>query len=185
MPRCGQMSRSAKTRPSRARPISTGSPSSVLCTIFPGRSSAPTSATYHNPRSSSALSSCMVLFRGCRAPGGYVGVNSNRCLHRHERQIGIAGLATDLRQHAMHLAAMMGLVIEHVRDQQPLRLADFGLPRAGKPGEVAVERGGVEGLPPVEDCGAEISALALKVCPVPVGRNRLRKAAPRTRRRAP
>src|SRR5262245_35835220 len=59
MPRCGQMSRSAKTLPALVRPISTGSPSRVLWVMAPGRSPAPGSATYHSPRRSSALRSCM------------------------------------------------------------------------------------------------------------------------------
>jgi hypothetical protein len=39
-----------------------------------------------------------------------------RSLGRQERQIGIAGFAAGLRQHAMHLAAMMRLMVEHMRD---------------------------------------------------------------------
>src|SRR5216684_1501952 len=66
MPRCGQMSRSAKTWPPRPRPMSSGSPSSVFATVRPGRRSAPGSATYHSPRRSSALRSCMVLSPECR-----------------------------------------------------------------------------------------------------------------------
>jgi hypothetical protein len=43
---------------------------------------------------------------------------------RHEHQIGIARLAAGLRQHRMHLTAMMGLMVEEVRDQLPARLGE-------------------------------------------------------------
>ena len=46
---------------------------------------------------------------------------------RHQRQVGVVRLAAGLRQHAVHLAAMVRLVIEHVRDQQPFRLGDLAL----------------------------------------------------------
>src|SRR6185503_16117966 len=42
---------------------------------------------------------------------------------RHYRQVGVLRLAAGLRQHAVHLAAMMRLMIEHVGDQQPFRFA--------------------------------------------------------------
>src|ERR1700754_1494805 len=140
MPRWGQMSRSANTLWSRARAMSMGSPSNVLCTICPGRRSAPTSATYHIPRTSSALSSCIALSPGCPPPSS----------HRHDEQVGIAGLAPRLRQHAMHLAAMMGLVIEHVGEQKPFRPADLGLDRSREPGEIAGHHIVVELFRPTE-----------------------------------
>src|SRR5262249_27781796 len=109
----GQMSRSAKTCPLRCRPMISGSPRSVLCARRPRGTSAPMTATYHNPRRSSALRSCMVR------PAGSPPAPSRR----HERQVGIPGLTARLSQHAMDLAAMMCLMIEHVRDQNPFRLA--------------------------------------------------------------
>src|SRR5215813_13219633 len=169
MPRWGQMSRNAKTRPSRPRPMSSGSPSSVLCTSRPRRTSAPTSATYHSPRRSSALRSCMVSSPGGRRPG--------RSLHRHERQIGIAGFAARLRQHAMHLAAMVRLMVEHMRDQEPFRLAQFPLDGAGVIGEFARKRRGVEPVRPVDDHYIESLALALQLVPVAMERHGFGNAA--------
>src|SRR5215813_1241293 len=169
MPRWGQMSRSAKTRPSRPRPMSSGSPSSVLCTSRPGCTSVPTSATYHSPRRSSALRSCMVSSPGYRGPA--------RSLRRHERQIGIAGLAARLRQHAMHLATMMRLVVEHVSDEEPFRFAQFAFGRAGVIGEFARKRSGVEPVRPVDHDRIESLALALQLVPVAMERYRFRNAA--------
>src|SRR3954468_9466754 len=169
MPRWGQMSRSANTRPSRPRPISTGSPNSVLCTIRPGRMSAPRSATYHNPRTSSALRSCIHCPRGDE-PG---------LLHRHERQVGVARLAASLRQHAMHLAAMMGLVIEHVGDRKPLRLGHLRLHRPGVPRELPCERGTVDPLGPREHSRIEGCAFMLQIVPVIVDRYRFGDATVR------
>ena len=40
----------------------------------------------------------------------------------HERQIGIRHFQSVLRQQAMHLTPMMGLMIEHVGDKFPTRL---------------------------------------------------------------
>src|SRR5689334_5198205 len=40
----------------------------------------------------------------------------------HHRQVRIRGLAARLGQHAMNLSAMVGLVIEEVRHEQPARL---------------------------------------------------------------
>ena len=60
-----------------------------------------------------------------------------RLLKPQERQIGIARLGAALRQQTMHLAAVMGLVIEHVGEQEsfrPLDLASGGARRAaGRP----------------------------------------------------
>jgi hypothetical protein len=50
-----------------------------------------------------------------------------RLLKLHERQIGIARLRAALRQHAMHLTPVMGLVIEHVGDQEPFSRLDLAL----------------------------------------------------------
>ena len=50
MPRCGQMSLSAKTDPSRVRPNSNGSPKSVFGRIRPGARSVPGRAKYHISR---------------------------------------------------------------------------------------------------------------------------------------
>src|SRR5262249_7717758 len=166
MPRCGQMARNAKTRPSRPRPMRIGSPSSVLCTSRPGRTSWPTSATYHKPRRSWALRSCMVL-----SPG------AARSLCPHERQIGIAGLAASLRQHAMHLAAMMGLMIEHMRDRKPSRFRHVRLDRARVISEFAGEPCRVEPIRPVDHDCVEGFALPLQVFPIAIKRYRFRNAA--------
>src|SRR5215472_10505718 len=139
--------------------MSSGSPSSVLGTSRPGRTSAPTSATYHKPRRSWALRSCMDTSPGL-----------SRSLRRHERQIGITGPAARLRQHAMHLAAMMGLVIEHMRDQKPLRLAQVRFDRTGEIRELAGQRCRIEPVRPVDHDGIGGFALALQVVPFGIKR---------------
>src|SRR3984893_19363043 len=63
MPRCGQMSRSAKTVPSAPRQNSSGSPNSVFATIRPRASAAPGSAKYHISRSGAALFTSMLAAR--------------------------------------------------------------------------------------------------------------------------
>ena len=111
--RGGDRCRAAQKRVHRVRARSAPARPAASCArIRPGRTSAPRSATYHNPRTSSALRSCIHCPRGDE-PGCYIGMNG--------KSVSL-GLAASLRQHAMHLAAMMGLVIEHVRDQKPLRL---------------------------------------------------------------
>src|SRR6516162_2603631 len=100
-----------------------------------------------------------------------------RSLGRQERQIGIAGFAAGLCQHAMHLAAMMRLVVEHMRDQKPCRLAQFPLGRAGVIGELACERRGVEPVRPVDHDRVERLALALELVPVAIERHGFGNAA--------
>src|SRR6476646_8203192 len=82
----------------------------------------------------------------------------------------------------MHLAAVMGLVIEHMCDQKPLRLGQLRLHRVGVPPEVAGERCAVEPSGPVEHDRVERGAFAFQVAPVVVERYRLRNAACRRRR---
>src|SRR5215467_7458757 len=79
---------------------------------------------------------CRTVVEGLRAASP---PRAGRSLGRQERQIGIAGFAAGLRQHAMHLAAMMRLVVEHMRDQKPCRLVHFPLDRAGVIGELERE----------------------------------------------
>src|SRR5215469_15035387 len=91
--------------------------------------------------------------------------------------IGIAGFAAGLRQHAMHLAAMMRLVVEHMRDQKPCRLVHFPLDRARVIGELACERCGVEPVRPVDHDRIERLALALELVPVAMERHGFGNAA--------
>src|SRR4051812_28339665 len=56
---------------------------------------------------------------------------------RQERQVGVVRLAAGLRQQAVHLAAMVRLMIEHVRHGDPLRLDHVALRCAGEVGEIA------------------------------------------------
>src|SRR6516164_8354950 len=94
-----------------------------------------------------------------------------RALGRQERQIGIAGFAAGLRQHAMDLAAMMRLMVEHMRDQKPCRLVQFPLDGAGVIGELARERRGVEPVRPADHDRIERLALALQLVPVAMERH--------------
>src|SRR5437763_2125832 len=70
----------------------------------------------------------------------------------------------------MHLAAMMGLVIEHVRDQKPFRLAQVRFDRTGVIRELAGEGRSIESVRPVAHDGIEGFALALQVLPVSIKR---------------
>ena len=68
------------------------------------------------PRSLAAATSARISLLECAMFRCMVG-----CSFRHERQVGIARPAAGLGQHRMHLAAMVGLVIEHMGDQEPVR----------------------------------------------------------------
>src|SRR3984893_12540594 len=105
-----------------------------------------------------------------------------RSLGRQERQIGIAGFAAGLRQHAMHLAAMMRLMVEHMGDQKPCRLVHLRLDGAGVIGELACERRGVEPVRPVDHDRIERLALALELVPIAMKRHGFGNAAVGMRR---
>ena len=66
-------------------------------------------------------------------------VPTNSRLRQHQRQVGVAGIMTEIRQYRVHLAAMMSLVIEEVRHGQLPRPADFALRAADNPHEVLVQ----------------------------------------------
>src|SRR4029077_19820893 len=85
---------------------------------------------------------------------------------RHVLQIGIVRLATGLRQHAVHLAAMMRLVIEQLGDQQPLWFADVAVDGVGVPGQIALKCRGREIVGPVDDRDVGRGALAPQQVPV-------------------
>ena len=53
---------------------------------------------------------------------------SRECIPRpqHREQIGHAGIAAELRQQRRHLPAMVGLVVEQVRERPPQRMAELG-----------------------------------------------------------
>src|SRR5205807_9329126 len=51
MPRCGQISRRAASRPCESRQISSGKPKSTWALIFPGRTAVANIAGYQKPRS--------------------------------------------------------------------------------------------------------------------------------------
>src|SRR5712691_5004089 len=61
MPRCGQISRRAASRPCESRQITRGKPRSTWALIFPGRTAVAKSAGYQKPRSG-ALVAGRVLF---------------------------------------------------------------------------------------------------------------------------
>src|SRR5262249_47108475 len=110
----------------------------------------------------SVIGFCSAVRCGSQARSGRdEGPPRARPLRRRERQVGIAGLAAGLGQHAMHLAAMMGLVVEHVRDQQPFRLVDLGLDRTGEIRELAGKRVRFEPVGPIDDYPVEGRAFAL------------------------
>ncbi len=62
----------------------------------------------------------------------------------------------------MNLAAMMRLVIEEMRDQDPSWFADFAACGAGVPGEVFAEPVLAEAVRPGHDGMVEFGARALK-----------------------
>src|SRR4051812_12948892 len=86
---------------------------------------------------------------------------------RQRRQIGGMRLAARLREHAVHLPAMVRLMIEHVREQHPFRFGDLALLRARIPGKIAVKVRRIELVRPCDHRLVEFGALALE--PIPFG----------------
>jgi hypothetical protein len=60
-------------------------------------------------------------------------------LRQHQRQVGVAGIMTEIRQYRVHLAAMTRLVIEEVHHGQLPGTADFALRAADNPHKVLVQ----------------------------------------------
>ncbi len=110
-------------------------------------------------------------------PPGFTSANRRRRLCRHQHQIGIVRFGSRLRQHAMHLTTVMGLVIEHVRHQEPLRFAQLGFCRARIPGQLVGEPSRVEAIGPIDNHRIERLAFALERVPVGIERHRFRDAA--------
>src|SRR6516165_4224803 len=106
--------------------------------------------------------------RGVVAGGGNVGENfvfelrqiGHRSL-RQERQIGVRRSAAGLGQHAMDLAAMVGLMVEHVGDQNPTRLGDFAADGAGEIGLFGGEPIRLDTIGPGNHDPVELRALRL------------------------
>src|ERR1043166_3083663 len=104
-------------------------------------------------------------------------VTSDIASLRRQWQVGVVRPPARLRQHAVHLAAMVRLVIEHVSHEQPLRPRDVALRAAGVIREIAGEPRAVELVGPREDRLVERGALALETVPVRIERYRARNAA--------
>src|SRR5215475_14053113 len=96
---------------------------------------------------------------------------------RLQRQVGVVRLAAGLRQHAVHLAAMVGLVIEEVHDEHVLRLRHLAPGGERVPGEIAGEPFRLDAVGPGDDRAVDRGALALERVPVRVERGRGRDAA--------
>src|SRR5579863_1024073 len=90
-------------------------------------------------------------------------------------------LAAGLRQQTMHLAAMMGLVIEHMGDQEPTRFGYVALDRTGVISVIGGKPCRVDVVGPMQDRRIEAVPLRFEVLPVGVERNRFRNAARRPR----
>src|SRR5262249_3808741 len=86
------------------------------------------------------------------------------------RQGGISGLTARLSQHAMDLAAMMCLMIEHVRDQDPFWLAEGGLDRTGGIREGAFQPSRIQPGGPIKDNCIEGFTLTLQLAPIVIKR---------------
>src|SRR4051794_12004035 len=56
-----------------------------------------------------------------------------------QEQIGVAGLLPGGGDQRMRLSAMMRLMVEEMRDEQPFRRADFTLRRAAEPHQILIE----------------------------------------------
>ena len=68
MPRCGQISRRAASRPCESRQITRGKPRSAWALIFPGRTAVPNSAGYQKPRSGALVAGRVLLSAGVDMP---------------------------------------------------------------------------------------------------------------------
>ena len=77
---------------------------------------------------------------------------------------------------------MMRLVIEHVRDQKPARLAHLCFDGAGIIGELAIERCWIETIGPFDHGRIERGSLVFQVGPIGVKRHRFRDTARGLRR---
>src|SRR5262249_55656693 len=86
-------------------------------------------------------------------------------------------------QHAMDLTAMVGLMIEHMRDQNPARLGDIAANRAGEIGLLGRQPIRLDSIGPGDDVPVEIRALGFQAFPIRVKPNRLRNIASRVRGR--
>src|SRR5882762_9641172 len=64
---------------------------------------------------------------GVIARPGKLGNRSRKHLRDDQEQIGVAGLLPGGGQQGMRLATMMGLVIEEMGDEEPLRSGDLAL----------------------------------------------------------
>lgn len=62
----------------------------------------------------------------------------------HEWQVRVARLQAALGDHAVDLAAMVSLMVEHMGDQDPFRARDLHMRRAGDPCQLTVEPGWIE-----------------------------------------
>src|SRR3954452_1432516 len=92
-------------------------------------------------------------------------------LLRQGRQVGAVRLAARLRQHAVHLPAMVRLMIEQMREQHPFRFGDLALLRARIPGEIAVKVRRIELVRPCDHRLVEFGALALQSIPFGIERD--------------
>src|SRR5215472_546067 len=82
------------------------------------------------------------------------GRGEGRLLHdprNQQEQVGIARFLTGRRQHRMHLATMMRLMIKEMAHQQPSRRADLAVGGAAEPNEVFGEPGVVDSRGPATD----------------------------------
>src|SRR6266852_4776138 len=96
---------------------------------------------------------------------------------RQQDQVGVGRLAAGLREHAVHLAAMVRLMIEHVHDELPFRLGQLALGGARVPGKVARQPVRIELVGPADHRRVEGVALALEAAPLGIERDRSRDAA--------
>src|SRR5262249_40905565 len=109
-------------------------------------------------------SACRTPMDSCRLPaGGNARMSSPPSqLFRRERQVGVLGLAGRVGQHAMDLAAWVGLMVEHMRDDEPAGSCEIFLGRAGIISLIGGEPRLIDAVGPADDRLIEIRPLDLQ-----------------------
>src|SRR5579872_6002837 len=146
----------------------------VIAPFLPSAATRTVSSAGSSP---AAATSARIFCSSCAVSGMAV---SRRSI-RHERQVGIARPAARLGEHRMHLAAMMGLMIEHVGDKNPARPRPFALGGPRIVGLIGGKPGVIDAVGPVENFPVERRALGLQGLPFRENRHRIRNADRRPR----
>jgi hypothetical protein len=85
----------------------------------------------------------------------------------HHRHVGVLRFHASLRQQAMDLSSMMGLVVDEVRHEPPNRPTDIARGALREIGQLPGQPVGAEAFGPAHDLRIEVDPLTLE--PIPIG----------------